>query len=201
MIRRLTDGEVQRTVSLAGGLPGFQSFALTGDGEAIAAVLDTSTRRPGQNGNGTGELVRYSVVNGDILARAGRVHTDDVTRIVPVPGRSFVLTASWDGRILAVDRKTLHVVHTYFHTNKQINDLAISPDGRRFAGVWTYEEDGSGTVGVWDIDQEAPIWRGRGPEGFNAVVWTADGSSLIAAGNGVSELNAGTGQPFATTAA
>ena len=27
------------------------------------------------------------------------------------------------------------------------------------------------------------------------MVWTADGSSLIAAGNGVSELNAGTGQP------
>ena len=56
-------------------------------------MLDTSTRRPGQNGTVRRQLVRYSVVNGDILARAGRVHTDDVTRIVPVPGRSFGLTA------------------------------------------------------------------------------------------------------------
>jgi len=182
--RNISTGEVERTLPLGGAFPWLESFAFTDDEELLAATFDSSKERSPD----TGVLVRFSLRTGEILARS-KTHLDSVRHIVAVPDRPFVLTASWDGRIYAVDRKTLQILRTYIQHGGQVHELALSPDGKRFAA--SFSPQGI-TLGVWRVDQERPVW-GINEGTSSAVAWTADGATIVAGRDKLREYSASTG--------
>lgn len=187
--RNVSTGEVERTLPLAGEFPWLESFAFTDDEELVAAAFDSTRQRSPD----TGVLVRFSLRTGEILARS-KTHLDSVRHIVAVPGRPFVLTASWDGRIYAVDKKTLQISRTYIQHGGQVHELALSPDGKRFVASFSPQEI---TLGVWNIDQERPIW-GISEGTSSAVAWTADGASIVAGRDKLREYSAVSGELIQT---
>ncbi|MBB4576841.1 caspase family protein [Rhizobium lentis] len=186
-LRSATTGEATECINVGGLRPGFSNFAFL-DGRRVAlAVRDSS----GVDQFRTGNIIIYDFVDRAIMASQA-VHTDEVTDMIVFDGK--MLTASWDGTIKLVDAATLDVVRTYISSDEQIRDLDVASDGKSFVAGWSYEEDGSGVVGRWQVGSATPDWRSGGYESALAVRFADQGKSVIVGGKRLFELSAQTGQ-------
>jgi WD40 repeat protein len=159
-------------------------FEFVDDDRVVVATTDSSTPK-------SGEIQLWNWRDQRLLAR-NAVHEQHVSRMLPVDNGSNLLSASWDGTIKLSDMTTLKPFRTFIKTDEQITDLSVSPDGRSFVAVWTYEEDGSGTVGRWELGNSDPKWIAGRYEGFNVVDHLPDGNVLIG-GQNILLLDSSTG--------
>jgi WD40 repeat protein len=159
-------------------------FEFVDDDLIVVATTDSSIPK-------SGEMQLWSWRDRRRLA-SNAVHGQRVSRMLPVGSSRALLSASWDGTIKLSDLRTLLPFRTFIETDEQIQDLSVSPDGRSFVAVWTYEEDGTGTVGQWDLGSSSPRWIAGQFEGFD-VVEHLPGGDVLVGGQDILLLNPGTG--------
>ncbi|MEL7030919.1 MAG: TIR domain-containing protein [Pseudomonadota bacterium] len=103
----------------------------------------------GSGGGGDGIAMVFDVATGETVARL-YPHNDVVRQAVFTADGKRVLTAAADGFARLWDIETESVVTSVSSDQRDLSDVAISPDGQRFVTV-AYQSDGPSAV-LWDIE-------------------------------------------------
>jgi WD40 repeat protein len=126
-----------------------QSFA-----EHQQPVFSVAMQANGQAGLSVGGDHMLRIWNADGTAKAIKTvsgHSEEVTRIVPVPGQLLFITASADAtvRVWTADGNPVRTLGGF---SDQVYAVAVSPDGARVAaGGW------DGMVRVWNLADGAML--------------------------------------------
>ena len=103
----------------------------------------------GSGGGEDGIAMVFDVATGETVARL-YPHNDVVRQAVFTADGKRVLTAAADGYARLWDIETESVVTSFSSDQRDLSDVAISPDGQRFVTV-AYQSDGPSAV-LWDIE-------------------------------------------------
>lgn len=88
----------------------------------------------------------------------------------------YLVTAGDDGLLKVWSRSSLETLKTFDHPNA-VRGLAISPDGKLFAG------DRKGGLHLWSLDSSEPLVTAQQPGAVYAVALSPDGKTLATAGS------------------
>ncbi|MEL7540343.1 MAG: TIR domain-containing protein [Pseudomonadota bacterium] len=103
----------------------------------------------GSGGGGDGVAMVFDVATGETVARL-YPHNGQVRQAVFTTDGKRVLTAAADGFARLWDIETEAVVTSVSSDQRDLSDVAISPDGQRFVTV-AFQSDGPSAV-LWDIE-------------------------------------------------
>ncbi len=103
----------------------------------------------GSGGGGDGVAMVFDVATGETVARL-YPHNEVVRQAVFTADGTRVLTAAGDGYARLWDIETESVVTSVSSDQRDLSDVAISPDGQRFVTV-AFQSDGPSAV-LWDME-------------------------------------------------
>ena len=103
----------------------------------------------GSGGGGDGIAMVFDVATGETVARL-YPHNEVVRQAIFTADGKRVLTAAGDGFARLWDIETEAIVTSVSSDQRDLSDVAISPDGQRFVTV-AFQSDGPSAV-LWDIE-------------------------------------------------
>lgn len=168
--------------------------SVVGRVEALAWSLDgrrifvAGEPRTGVDAAGEGHLVAYSADGGHALQTAS-IGAGIQSLAVSRDG-TRVAVGDGGGRVTLWDARTLTRVAPILRPGRRITAVAFSPDGRTIA-----TGNGFAQVTLWRVDDGAKVWQYVADSITRALVWSPDGSFVLAAGLRVDRLTAATGRP------
>jgi len=124
-------------------------------------------------------LYEWDYEFGDLYWEASNYHTDIISSLVFHPDGWRLLTSSYDRTIILWDYTAGQTLSTLSRHEDWIQDMAISPDGRRLATVTGGPTETNELI-IWDLQNGAVERTYTLAGGLTALAISPDGSTLAA---------------------
>lgn len=116
------------------------------------------------------------------------LHQDTVGPVYALawhPARPVLAFGTSNGQVqisnLAVDGDSFTLSGVRKSGKKQVGGVAWSPDGSRLVVTHDSEMDrGDGSIVVWDVQTQKPLWAVHAVNYWNAPCWSPDGRTILA---------------------
>jgi WD40 repeat protein len=187
-IRHLRTGAAAGSIDLSTVGRRVDSYTFIDSRTLALAVQNELTANPAVWATGNGEIYLFDIATQRVTARF-RPHQEAVGQMVFDSKTRTLISAGFDGTIAQTDVDAKPPTFKIVRVGGQAHGLALAPKGDRFAAAWV-SGSAQGCVGVWKISSTLPEWIGGDGIAAYSVQYSADGTSILAAGNRVLELNA-----------
>ena len=187
--RQALSGSADKTVILWDMTSGEQIRSFTGHGDGVSAVSFITDGRRALSGDDSGtlpgELIVWDLASGAEVRRFGGDRAEEVEGVLSlatspdarlaVVGYARRLPSQDEDSVAVWDIETGELVQYLQGTERAVNSIAISPDGKLALGA---SDDAS--IYVWSLETGALLQRLAGHEGIaSAVAVSPDGTTAL----------------------
>jgi hypothetical protein len=145
---------------------------LTGHSQQVAALAVSRSGRLLASASYDGTVRIWELATGKELKQIGGAAGGNIYSVVFTADEKFVIVGTSRPGLTVLNVET-GAPTGQIKTQYAVNDLAISPDGRKL--LWTARIPGAGNVGLLDIAGGRDLGRLSSPSYPNAVCFSADG--------------------------
>jgi serine/threonine protein kinase/WD40 repeat protein/DNA-binding SARP family transcriptional activator len=149
--------------------------ALTDGDSAVTGLAFDEDASSVTAGTTDGQLLRWDLRTGEVVAGPVDAHDDIITQVVIAPDGDRVLTGSVDGTVKRWDAGDLSAIGAPLVLDEPVTGLALSPDGATLAA------SSHVNLRMWDPVSGEDVTPEGAPVAAAGVAFTPDGTTLVTA--------------------